>query len=1067
MPTEAGLMTAFALDTDKPASLWAALLEHDPDRWALITPEVRWRWRDLHQAVAARIATHKRMGVRGTVALYGHSQLELALHVLALSRCGLAFVSIPRSLSHASMHDWIQGCGVQWCLSDLASLPDPLLSLQPCVTTHAMDALQFEQDTQPLAKDTEPEPQGDALFMVIGGSGSTGQRKLIAVSHAQMQARLSITIAALQLSQDDRSLGWVHLEYASAMHRLLAALYSGGVCMLIEGSMPQSMAWALEQQVTVMSCAVIQAEALIAFMPRQLPWLQLRLLTVAGSVVSEGLRQRIREVLTPHLAVVYGTNECWYATLTSAADLPTVRHSIGWPAPGVEVRLVQADGAMTPHGAVGFLEVRSRALSAAYMGPQAPSMARDAAGWFRTGDLARALLSGELIFCGRSDNMMIFNGINIFPIEIEQCLLSHPDVVDVVAMPLSHAIHQDIPCAVVVLQPQAMTTQEQLQRFVADALGVKQPRRLMLVNEIPRNPQGKPDKEALVKILSTTIAKSDPLTPAHADHSVAISFIPKETSASVQLASWTRMLGRDDWQTESDSQDFVPDLVDAHGWLKQVLALTLRLMQTARIPVFDPIRVLNCSPDADKRPRWRAICAFPDPIWLPTKTMTELLRQAFKLAEWACTADIHRMGDRAYFFQLIERGPLTLLSFTRSRGKSTFELLQVAHHLSIPYRPLFGGIYQLGWGRHARRIDRSTTDGDSTIGMGMARDKFLTAKLLREAGLPAPVHGRSTSLAHAQEIAQRLGYPVVVKPIDLERGEGVVVDVNQDSFEDAFHQAFEKSPTHTVLVERQVPGVCHRLFIVAGALLYAVKRLPMGVYGDGCSSISDLVSAECERQQQRAPWLSSGIQPLDAIALGQLLRQGWAPEGIPAAGQFVALRRIETTAWGGVDEEVTHTIHPDNVAAAIRATRLFGLEVAGVDFMSPDMTQPWHANGAVINEINYAPLLGGGEISRKHIPDYLSLILKDKGRIPIQLCVGGEEAWEQARAQWTSWRECGMAAYLTNENQTWDGQGQAFTMVTKSLKSRVQGLLLNLDVCALVVVCPSEAEAQALRAIIG
>lgn len=1060
-------MNAFSPELGKPASLWGALLQRDPECWALITPHVRWRWRDLRLAVDARMATYKRMGVRGMVALYGHNQLELAIHVLALSRCGMAFVSIPRSLSPASMHDWVQGCGAQWCLSDVASLPDPLQTLQRCVTTYANDALHLDQASQPLAKGTEPEPQGDALFMVIGGSGSTGQRKLIAVSHAQMHERLTITIAALQLGQNDRSLGWVHLEYASALHRLLAALYCGSVYLLIEGSMSQSLAWALEQQVSVMSCAVIQAEALIASVPRNLPWHNLRLLTVAGSVVSEGLRQRIREMLTPHLAVVYGTNECWYACLTDPTRLPTALNSIGWPAPGVEVRLVQTDGACPPPGAVGLMEVRSRALSAGYMGPQAPSMAKDVAGWFRTGDLARVMPSGEFIFCGRSDNMMIFNGINIFPIEIEQCLLSHPDVADVVAMPVSHAIHQDIPSAVVVLKPQAKVTHQQLQQFAADALGAKQPRFVITVDGIPRNPQGKPDKDLLVKMLTKAMSQSETLPPALVDPQVVISFNPKDANSAYRLATWTRLLVNEDLQAQTPTHDGAGVREDADLWLEEVLSLTLNLLHTARIPVFDPIRVLKCSPDADKPPLWRGVCTVLDPVWVPTKTMTELLTQAFKLAEWACKADIHRVCDRASFFQFIEQGPLALLSSTRSRGKSTFELLRVAHRLSIPYRPLFGGIYQLGWGRHARRMDRSTTDSDSTIGMGMARDKSLTAQLLREAGLPAPVHGRATSLAQGQEIAQRLGYPVVVKPTDLERGEGVAVDVEQDSFEDAFHQAFEKSPTHTVLVERQVPGVCHRLFMVAGTLIYAVKRLPMGVYGDGCSCIADLVRAECERQQQRAPWLRSGIQPLDAIGLGQLQRQGWAPEGIPAVGQFVALRRIETTAWGGVDEDVTRTIHPENVAAAIRATRLFGLEVSGVDFMSPDITQPWHANGAVINEVNYAPLLGGGDISRKHIPDYLSRILKDKGRIPIQLCVGGDDAWAQAREQWASWRERGVAAYLTDEKQTWDGQGQAFTMVTKSLKNRVQGLLLNLDVGALVVVCTSEVEAQALRAIVG
>lgn len=500
-------MNAVETHMDKAAPLWASLLARDPDRWALIGPEVRWRWRDLHRAVDARIATYKRLGVRGTVALYGQHQLELAINVLALSRCGIAFVNIPRSLSHAAMLDWVQGCGAQWCLSDVASLPDPLHSLQRCVTTHTKDARRLEQDAQSPAPATESEPQGEDLFMLIGGSGSTGERKLIAVTHAQMDARLAITIESLQLGQDDLSLGWVHLEYASALHRMLAVLCSGGVCLLMDGSMPQALAWALEQEVTVMSCAVIQAEAMIAFAPRKQPWRQLRLLTVAGSVVNEGLRKRIREVLTPHLGVVYGTNECWYASLTGPTRLPTARNSIGWPAPGVEVRLVQADGALSPTGAVGLIEVRSPALSAAYIGPQAPSMAKDGAGWFQTGDLARALPSGELIFCGRSDDMMIFNGINIYPIEIEQCLMSHPDVLEVVAIPLAHAVYQDIPGAVVVLQANASTTQAQLQRFVTDALGVKQPRLLALVPEIPRTPQGKPDKEALVKILSKAIRK--------------------------------------------------------------------------------------------------------------------------------------------------------------------------------------------------------------------------------------------------------------------------------------------------------------------------------------------------------------------------------------------------------------------------------------------------------------------------------------------------------------------------------------------------------------------------------
>ena len=86
---------------------------------------------------------------------------------------------------------------------------------------------------------------------------------------------------------------------------------------------------------------------------------------------------------------------------------------------------------------------------------------------------------------------------------------------------------------------------------------------------------------------------------------------------------------------------------------------------------------------------------------------------------------------------------------------------------------------------------------------------------------------------------------------------------------------------------------------------------------------------------------------------------------IPDPGTWVALRRIESTDWGGVDEEVTALIHPDNLKAALMATELFGLDMAGIDIISTDISRPWFETGAVINEVNFAPLLGGAEISRR------------------------------------------------------------------------------------------------------
>ena len=548
---------------------------------------------------------------------------------------------------------------------------------------------------------------------------------------------------------------------------------------------------------------------------------------------------------------------------------------------------------------------------------------------------------------------------------------------------------------------------------------------------------------------------------------LVITFQPKAASASFQLMAWSALLTGDG----SHKQRFIPT-VTSHAeevdlWLKQVLAFVLALLHAARIPVFGPIPVLSCNPDEHKPSQWQGVCQLPYPQLLPVKTMATLVSEAFQLAQWASAADIHLATNREHFFQQVESGAFPILAASRARGKSTFEMLRVAHSLGIPYRPLAGGVFQLGWGRHARRMDRSTTDHDSAMGMRWSMHKHLAAQMLREAGLPAPDHGTASSLEQAHALAGRIGFPVAVKPADMERGEGVTVDVHEHNLEAAFDCAYRKSPSHTVLVERQIPGVCHRLFIVAGELLYAVKRLPMGVYGDGRSSIDTLVATACAEQQKRAPWLRSGMPPLDQMALDMLRSQGLEPHDTPSAGRFVALRRIESTAWGGIDEEVTHSAHPDNIAAAIRATQLFGLEVAGVDMISQDITQAWHANGAVINEVNYAPLLGGGDISRRHIHAYFSRILKDNGKIPICILPGGEAVWAQAVAHWQQWRTSGVDAYLTSGAMTLDAQGNRYHMLHHSLWHRVQALLMQPDVGALVIVAQSESEAAAIRSICG
>ena len=335
---------------------------------------------------------------------------------------------------------------------------------------------------------------------------------------------------------------------------------------------------------------------------------------------------------------------------------------------------------------------------------------------------------------------------------------------------------------------------------------------------------------------------------------------------------------------------------------------------------------------------------------------------------------------------------------SRHLGQSTLPVLRAAWQSDVPFIHLGGGIFQLGWGARARRIDRSTTDGDPATAAKLAQNKIWTASLLRNAGLPTPQHQVVTTLEAARLAVQRLGWPVVLKPADRDRGEGVSVNVaDEANLQRAFAIAQKASRARQVIVERQVAGVCHRLFIAGGRLLYAVIRWPKSVHGDGCRSVAELIRDANAAEAGRPPWRRSEPFPADAEAVAAMAAAGYALDTIPDAGARVPLRAIESTAGGGFDEEVTDRIHPDNLDIALRATALFGLEVAGIDIITSDIGTPWHANGAIINEVNYAPLLGGGEISRRHVPEFLQRLLGGNGRIPVEAFVGGESAMAAAR----------------------------------------------------------------------
>jgi len=110
---------------------------------------------------------------------------------------------------------------------------------------------------------------------------------------------------------------------------------------------------------------------------------------------------------------------------------------------------------------------------------------------FLPGDLAKLDADGTITHMGRSDQMMIFNGINIFPAEIETVLSNHPSVRDAISFPISHPVHQDVPVAAISKNKNSPVVEQELLDYCSERLGPRSPRRIFIIDEIPRNERGK------------------------------------------------------------------------------------------------------------------------------------------------------------------------------------------------------------------------------------------------------------------------------------------------------------------------------------------------------------------------------------------------------------------------------------------------------------------------------------------------------------------------------------------------------------------------------------------------
>jgi cyanophycin synthetase len=289
-------------------------------------------------------------------------------------------------------------------------------------------------------------------------------------------------------------------------------------------------------------------------------------------------------------------------------------------------------------------------------------------------------------------------------------------------------------------------------------------------------------------------------------------------------------------------------------------------------------------------------------------------------------------------------------------GPSTRSIVEAAGRRGIPHIRLEeSSLVQFGYGANARRIQATIASTTRFLGVEIAGDKDRTKNLLAFHGVPVPKGGTARSFERALELANEIGWPVVVKPLDASQGRGIVTNVR---CEEELRIAFEDAKRHraTVIIERYLHGADYRLLVINHRFVAAAKRVPATVTGDGRHTIAELVDIanQDERRGEGHEKVLTRIK-IDDSTRHLLALRGMSPESIPREGQEVCLKTTANLSTGGTAIDVTDRVHPANIELAERITRLVDLDICGIDVVAPSIETPILENGGGIVEVNAAP----------------------------------------------------------------------------------------------------------------